>query len=369
MTIQEQIKKYISKLERNLKQLPRQEKEDIIREIESHIFESIGEDKPNNFPPCGEPDSEYRIKSDKLEEVLKKLGDPKDYARLLISQHIVEIAEKGSFNDNFKLFIKQMLFPFLITALTAIILMLSNTFFLYFDMLQKGNTTFFDCLKLFLFNLPAIIVVIIPMCVLFTVPIAFYSMIRVLDKPNALKSSKVWGMVILVGIISSLISFGINEVIVPGANHQSVLLAKDIISRNSIKPVYFGDKKSVQEMNFIEARKTISDSKSNSYNTKKMTFDLYNKFSIPLACLACAIFGSFIGCLMLTEIFNKKYLLATMGFIIPIFIWYFTYNSFYSKAETISPFTAFIPDLVIGGFGLLMILGVFFNTKPDKLSE
>jgi lipopolysaccharide export LptBFGC system permease protein LptF len=355
MTIQEQIKKYISKLERNLKQLPKQEKEDIIREIESHIYESIGEDEAD--------------KTGNLDQVLKKLGEPKDYARLLISQHIAELAEKGSFSDNFNLFIRQMRFPFVITALTAIVLMLSNTFVLYAETIIKWDFTNFEIIKLFLFSLPAIIVVIIPMCVLFAVPMAFYSMIRALDKTIGLKSSKVWSMVLLVGVISSIISFGINEVVVPVANHQSVLLSRDIMSRNSIVPLTFSNKKSVQEMSYLEARKTINDYISNGYYTKKMSFDLYNKLSIPLACLACAIFGSFIGCLMLTEIFNKKYILATMGFIIPIFIWEFTYNSFYNQAETISPFTAFIPDLVIGGFGLIMILGVFLNPKPEKLSD
>jgi lipopolysaccharide export LptBFGC system permease protein LptF len=365
--IQEQINKYLSKLERNLRQLPKQEKEDILKEIESHIFESIGDDDNNRV--------------EKLQTVLKKLGDPKDYARLLIFEHIGSLVEKGSFKDNFSLFVKQMKIPFVISAIFLILLMESNTIFIYANLIHKSlksDVSLFDSILLLLFNspsiilfsLPRIIVLIIPLCVLFAVPITFYTMVKSSENKEAIRSVKIWLMVFLFGIISSFVSFGINEIIVPYTSHHIFYnVLREINEKytpQTTLEIIETKYSSVLGMNFWETKKQITKLKASGIETGRMNFDLYTKLSMPLACLACSIFGSFIGCLMLSGFFHKGYLVAIMGWLIPTFIWDSTYNFFYKMADKISPYSAFIPDLIIGGFGLLMIIGIFFNKKNEK---
>jgi lipopolysaccharide export LptBFGC system permease protein LptF len=350
------------KLERNLKQLPKEEREDVIMEIRSHIYESIGEPDENiPFPDK----TELPGRNEKLEGVLKKLGEPKDYARLLISQHIGEVVEKGSFEANFKTFFRQMFFPFLISAIALLVVMFSNTVFLYYEFISKGIPTF-DIFKLLLFNLPAIVVVIIPMCVLFTVPNAFYTMVKSSEKINSIKSFKVWAMVILVGIISTISASLITEFIVPESNHQAVETSFKLLEMQSQKPLTFSNQKSIQEMNFLEARQKIDRLKEIGVDTRTMEFFLYSKISIPLASLASAIFGAFIGCLLLSEIFHRGYTVFVIGLIAPVYTWNYIYNTLENNSG-LNPLSAFVPDLIIAGLGLLMILGIFLKGKTEKI--
>jgi uncharacterized membrane protein len=351
-TVQEQIDKYLLKLERNLKQLPKVEREDVLKEIKSHIYESISEDGID--------------KSEELENVLKKLGNPSEYAKLLISQHISEIVDKGSLEENFKTFFKQMFIPFIFSATILIFIMFSNTIFLYLGYFTK-ETPLLEPLKILMYNLPALIVLIIPMCVLYTVPTAFYTMVKSSENSNAIRAPKVWLMVILVGLIASITTLCINEFIVPSSNHKIVETSMKLLEMKETNPITFSNIKSVQEMSFFEAREKIAEKKAKGIETDKMEFDLFVKLSLPLVSFACAIFGAFVGCLLLSELFHKGYTVIVAGLIIPTFLMYYTFYAIPLNMMKTAPMSAFLPDLVVGSLGLLLILGVFLNKKTDKV--
>lgn len=215
-----------------------------------------------------------------------------------------------------------------------------------------------------------------PISVLFTAPSVFYTFIKSSPENTniALKKSKIWINVILIGFIFTIFSFTLNEVVVTKANSLLMDSYKEFITKNSEEqnnaPV-FSNEKDIVELNSLQAYKTIEEIKSKDIKNnrlERMILGFYNKFSMPLECLACTIFGAFIGCLMLTEIFNNTWLLVINGLIIPVFLFLY-YNLSVSKIEffAANPIFIFIPSLVIAGFAIIMISGIFLKKDNPTL--
>ncbi|MFN4152242.1 MAG: HAAS signaling domain-containing protein, partial [Candidatus Sericytochromatia bacterium] len=148
--IQVKIDSYILKLKNNLNKLPEEEQIDVINEVKSHIFESISYSDNSNK---------------KLEEVLKSLGKPKDYANLITQEYMSKLVKKGSFKEQFKMFILNMRAPFSITLFIYLFILQANTVVLYKDSIDR--ITLSELISINLLSLPALIELMIPISILY----------------------------------------------------------------------------------------------------------------------------------------------------------------------------------------------------------
>ena len=117
--------------------------------------------------------------------------------------------------------------------------------------------------------------------------------------------------------------------------------------------------KDPDEMTIRELREQISILQENGVDTKKMEVEMYNRFSMPLASLVCAIVGVPLG-------MQKQRGSSSIGFgisVIVIFIYYTIMtlgNALGNGGKLPAYIAAFLPDIVCG------IAGIFLVYKKSK---
>lgn len=117
--------------------------------------------------------------------------------------------------------------------------------------------------------------------------------------------------------------------------------------------------KDPDEMTIRELREQISILKENGVDTKKMEVEMYNRFSMPLASLVCAIVGVPLG-------MQKQRGSSSIGFgisVIVIFIYYTIMtlgNALGNGGKLPAYVAAFLPDIVCG------VAGIFLVYKKSK---
>lgn len=351
--IQIKIDSYISKLKNNLNKLPEDEQLDVINEIKSHIFESVSYSDNSNK---------------KLDEVLKSLGNPKDYANLITQEYISKLVKKGSFKEQIKVFMLSMKVPFILTSLVFLFIINLNQFILFKEYIKI--TSFSTVLYLNLLGLPAMFVLMIPIAILYSIPWSYYLMSKGYKDKSFVKSWKLWKIVLVVGFLSTFSSTLIGELIVPYANQHSVSVMKDILKLNSKdKEVIFMEERAIQELNFFDAKNKIENNIYSEEKYKKFDiFDLYLKISIYIFPLVISLFSVFIGILMTTELFNNKYLVFMSGIVLPMTLYLGMIkpeNNFnYPIWEALKS------NIILLSITLLIFLGIFLKKdKKDSLEN
>lgn len=112
--------------------------------------------------------------------------------------------------------------------------------------------------------------------------------------------------------------------------------------------------KDPDEMTIRELREQISILKENGVDTKKMEVEMYNRFSMPLASLVCAIVGVPLG-------MQKQRGSSSIGFgisVIVIFIYYTIMtlgNALGNGGKLPAYVAAFLPDIVCGVAGIFLV--------------
>ncbi|AZO93169.1 LptF/LptG family permease [Halocella sp. SP3-1] len=134
-----------------------------------------------------------------------------------------------------KYIIKEVLMPFLVGVTIVGIIMLSGVFFQLTDLIIVKDIPIILVLRLLFYYLPEIMVETFPVAVLFA---TIYGMSR-LSRENEFTALRMGGIslyrliwpLIILGVIISMMTFIINEEIVPQANHK----AQNIIRRSILK--------------------------------------------------------------------------------------------------------------------------------------
>src|SRR5688572_12561223 len=106
------LQKYISKLKRQLQALPRNELDDVVKELESHVYEEL----QHGLTPA---------------QILKRLGRPEAYARSFVAQYGDRLTSDGKLPEHVRFMLRQALGPALIAVAVFIGLMCANTLYIY----------------------------------------------------------------------------------------------------------------------------------------------------------------------------------------------------------------------------------------------
>ncbi len=115
-----QVQKYLSTLKKQLQILPRSERDDVIREFESHVYEQeqIG-----------------RIPAD----ILSRLGNPESYARSYLEQYSDRLRNQGSLPEHARFMFRQAIWPALVVSVLLVAFMQANALFIWWDLIVKGE--------------------------------------------------------------------------------------------------------------------------------------------------------------------------------------------------------------------------------------
>lgn len=196
-------------MEKQLQILPKEEREDILKELESQLFESS---QHGEHP----------------EAILERLGKASDYARPFLNDYLEEIQSHGSFNDHLHVIWKKALWPGLILLMSWIALMLGNTAYIFSDLTFKAQANFWQITKLLFTSLPAILVISVPFVVLWVVPLYLFSL-RGQEPRQVFKHPKVYLVTLSIGLASTVFAYAIQDLIVPASNRYTVEILKDMM--------------------------------------------------------------------------------------------------------------------------------------------
>lgn len=140
-----------------------------------------------------------------------------------------------------KYILKELIKPFTAGVAAFIVVMLSNTLFLYAEMIVKSGMPVNAVLALLVYNLPAIIVVTFPVGYLFSTLLVLGRLAKdseiVALRSCGVSFTRVITPILLIALFVSYLGFLINEKVVPHTNHQSVLIARDMITNQKLPPI------------------------------------------------------------------------------------------------------------------------------------
>lgn len=163
------VERFLNQLAVHLNKMPEVERNDVIKEMKSHILESL-----------------KRGKSEK--EILEQLGDPKQLSKAYLSEHVIQKQPSQGLLQKFAFLMSINLLSSVITlllgVLSSIVSLVAGVLFFtaitsasvtglnYFKLLDKPIGYYFE-----LFHLPAISEV--PVALLFSVIFGFISFVLV----------------------------------------------------------------------------------------------------------------------------------------------------------------------------------------------
>ncbi|HEY9844281.1 MAG: LptF/LptG family permease [Candidatus Sericytochromatia bacterium] len=350
------LQKYLSKLRKQLQVLPRNELEDVLKELESHVYEELQQ----GISPAG---------------ILERLGKPEDYARSFLEQYSDQLTAAGKLPEHARFMLKQALLPALIAALAFIGLMSANTLWIFADLIQHSKISLLRAVQMIGFSLPAIVVVVLPVCALFLIPNYIYGL-RGSRAPNALRSPRVWGVTLLTGLLLSGLGFALQELVVPAANRQTVEIMKDMMNETRKKgtdELIFSDQADVRSLAMGDAYQLLqSQNAPNSPEVRRQHMDYYNKLFLPMEALSFSLYGLLTASLMLSGLFQPVYTFVMIGIVMPLGLAYTFYAIATNAMQTpgsLSPLlAAFLPDLVIAGISLVFLLGLLL-ARPEPAND
>jgi len=358
------LKQYLSKLARHLETLPHAERQDILQELESQLYDQwqAGEDP----------------------EILAiRLGSAKDYAAGFLQPYQQELQDVGNLPGHLRLIWKKALIPGLLLMLGWIAVMWLNTFWIFGELLQKSEASLWQITQLLLAQLPAILVVVLPFALLWIVPLYLFS----LATPGSpelrqlFRRPKVLLITLGLGLGTSLLAFGIQDLIVPSANRYTVEMLKTLMqvehqqncTDHCAETLQFNDEPDIRNVSAAVAWKQLSQQKIEPGKQQPILAqnlrDFYSKFSLPLSNLATAIFGLLTASLMLSGLFHPYYTLIVIGTLLPLGIWYPTYLWAYmsSSMQDWPLLSAFAPNLALTGLALIFLLGLLLPQRQEAL--
>lgn len=137
--------------------------------------------------------------------------------------------------------LSELLKPFFAGVVAFMIIMISNTLYIFAELIVKSNAGIDVVLKMVLYSLPAIIVVTLPVAYMFATLLALGRLGRdseiIALRACGVSLSRIIFPVILLSLIISGIGFYIQEKTVPWANQQTLEVLKDMMRRDPLKAV------------------------------------------------------------------------------------------------------------------------------------
>lgn len=137
--------------------------------------------------------------------------------------------------------LSELLKPFFAGVVAFMIIMISNTLYIFAELIVKSNAGIDVVLKMILYSLPAIIVVTLPVAYMFATLLALGRLGRdseiIALRACGVSLSRIIFPVILLSLVISGAGFYIQEKAVPWANQQTLEVLKDMMRRDPLKAV------------------------------------------------------------------------------------------------------------------------------------
>lgn len=133
----------------------------------------------------------------------------------------------------------ELLKPFLAGVVAFMIIMVSNTLYIFMELIIKSNVDTQTVLKMLLYSLPAIVVVTLPVAYMFATLLALGRLGRdseiIALRACGVSLSRVISPVIIMSLVISGLGFWMQEQVVPWANRQTVEILKNMMRREPIQ--------------------------------------------------------------------------------------------------------------------------------------
>jgi hypothetical protein len=248
-------------------------------------------------------------------------------------------------------------------------LMLANTLFIFWELLQSSKTPLSKALQILWSSSPAILVICAPLLLLW--PAALFLRKREeLGFEASFSSRRLFSLLFSLALFLSAMILLVQEKIVPPANQATVKCLQDLMLEGRDDDMIFSEKKDIRQMSAQEAWLHLNQKSSQPPPTAQNWIDFYNKFSLSLTSLAFAIWGLLAARLTQHKIAPFWLIMATIGTVLPILFWYFVYtwSNIAGSASHIQPLLAsFLPIFSLGGVGLIGF--VFLSYFQRNLSK
>lgn len=131
--------------------------------------------------------------------------------------------------------------PFLFFISSLIIVGMVDVIFVYVDWFVNQGVSLPVVFKLLLFKIPSIMVLFSPMAVLFSTMLVFGRLAKdselVVLRTSGVHLLRIVLPVVLTGFFLSLLTFFINEKIVPWSNHKSEIIVRQMILKNPLPQI------------------------------------------------------------------------------------------------------------------------------------
>ncbi|PIQ25686.1 hypothetical protein COW36_10010 [bacterium (Candidatus Blackallbacteria) CG17_big_fil_post_rev_8_21_14_2_50_48_46] len=143
----------------------------------------------------------------------------------------------------------ELLKPFLAGVVAFMIIMISNTLYIFMELILKSNIGPATVGRMLLFNLPAIVVVTLPVAYMFATLLALGRLGRdseiIALRAVGVSLTRAIAPIILMAIFISGLGWFLQERVVPWSNQQTVEILKDMMKRDTLQ--------AVKERQFISA--------------------------------------------------------------------------------------------------------------------
>lgn len=277
-------------------------------------------------------------------------------------------AETAEPLSDFRFLLKAAWLPALSLLGFFLCLMLGNTLFIFWELLESAQAPWVHRLKLCLSNLPAIGVVCGPVLLLW--PAVF--MLKKWETQGGVPFPvrRLLPLTLTLGLFLSALLLFVQEYIVPEANQIAVNQLKELMMEGRKDDMIFKPQQDIRQMSAREAWMHLNHTSQAGVSSPRDWLDFYTKFSLSFAALAFAFWGLLTARLLQRNWRFFWFKLISFGTFLPVLGWYFVYSWAHALGSDgrMAPFlAAVIPVLAVGGIGLLGF--VFLPPNSRDLSK
>ncbi len=233
-----------------------------------------------------------------------------------------------------------------------LLLMLGNTLFIFWELLGSSRHPLKQGVQLLGSSLPAIFVVSGPLLLLW--PGVF--LLKQWDNTHRFSARRLLALSLTLGLFLSALLLFVQEKIVPAANQATVKQLQELMMEGRKDDMIFKPQQDIRQMSAAEAWGHLHSSSQAVAPSPRDWLDFYNKFSLPFAALAFALWG-LLSARLLQRNWRLFWLkLLSIGTLLPVLAWYFVYSWAHvlgSDGRMAPLLAAMIPVIGVGGAGLL----------------
>lgn len=280
---------YLAALSRHLGPLPADDRDDVVREIAAHLADGV----------AGGADPEA---------VINRLGPAAEVADRLRAERLVGVDRQRSAAELMWLAVGAAMRPFLIGLLGVLALMLTNSLYLYAELLMHGEAEAATVAALLAYNVPAILQVSLPMAMLCLGLVGVPAIARAVSAATFKRLRWPIGAAIgAVGLVTSLGSVAFGDLAVVPANRANVDMVKDFLLHQPRSIGDYPDERSPQELTRAALAARIARRQQEIHDgpvvpdptlateLRNLEVDQAYKVSIPFMNAAMALLGLALG--------------------------------------------------------------------------